>query len=110
MAFVRVNSYASHMASQSFYKSQEYLEPTNPIGNVAELFAGVGGFRIGLSRSGWKTIFSNQWEPSTKKQHASEVYVSRFGKKGHSNIDISKLEKLPISKFHTRCNKGFFKH
>jgi DNA (cytosine-5)-methyltransferase 1 len=95
MAFVRVNSYASRMASQSFYKSQEYREPSNPIGNVAELFAGVGGFRIGLSRSGWKTIYSNQWEPSTKKQHASEVYISRFGKKGHSNVDISKVEKLP---------------
>jgi len=47
------------------YKSGSYKEPTNPVGNVAELFAGVGGFRIGLARAGWKTVFSNQWEPAT---------------------------------------------
>ena len=53
---------------------------------VVELFAGVGGFRIGLegplgSRNGSKycVVWSNQWEPSTKKQHAAEVYVERWG-------------------------------
>ena len=54
-----------------------------------ELFAGVGGFRLGLDESGWETVFSNQWEPSTKRQHASEVYVNRFGATGHSNEDIA---------------------
>jgi DNA (cytosine-5)-methyltransferase 1 len=77
------------------YKSKGYKEPTNPVGNVAELFAGVGGFRIGLARAGWKTVFSNQWEPSTKVQHASDVYVARFGDDGHSNEDIAKIESLP---------------
>jgi len=77
------------------YKSKGYKEPTNPVGNVAELFAGVGGFRIGLARAGWKTTFSNQWEPSTKVQHASEVYVAQFGEEGHTNIDIAKIESLP---------------
>ena len=67
----------------------EYTEPANPVGTVTELFAGVGGFRIGLARSNWKTIFSNQWEPSTKVQHASDVYVARFGEEGHSNEDIA---------------------
>jgi len=59
-----------------------------PVGTVAELFAGVGGFRIGLERAGLETIFSNQWEPSTKAQHASSVYVANFGEAGHSNEDI----------------------
>jgi len=77
------------------YKSPSYKEPTNPVGTVAELFAGVGGFRIGLARAGWKTVFSNQWEPSTKVQHASDVYVARFGNEGHSNEDISDVENLP---------------
>jgi DNA (cytosine-5)-methyltransferase 1 len=77
------------------YKSKGYKEPTNPVGNVAELFAGVGGFRIGLARAGWKTVFSNQWEPSTKVQHASDVYVARFGEDGHSNEDIAKVKSLP---------------
>jgi len=77
------------------YKSKGYKEPTNPVGNVAELFAGVGGFRIGLARAGWKTVFSNQWEPSTKVQHASDVYVARFGDDGHSNEDIAQVDSLP---------------
>jgi DNA (cytosine-5)-methyltransferase 1 len=72
-----------------------YSEPQHPVGNVAELFAGVGGFRIGLARAGWKTIFSNQWEPSTKAQHASDVYSARFGTEGHTNVDIATVESLP---------------
>ena len=79
------------------YKSKDFKEPTNPVGNVAELFAGVGGFRIGLARAGWKTTFSNQWEPSTKVQHASDVYVAQFGDEGHTNLDIAKVEALPKS-------------
>ena len=77
------------------FKSKGYKEPTNPVGNVAELFAGVGGFRIGLARAGWKTVFSNQWEPATKVQHAADVYVARFGKDGHINEDIAKIKFLP---------------
>ncbi|SDG64343.1 DNA (cytosine-5-)-methyltransferase [Epilithonimonas hungarica] len=71
---------------------------------VIELFAGVGGFRIGLqnsnkasSKENFEVVWSNQWEPSTKTQHASLVYESRFGKKGHSNQDISTVpsEEIP---------------
>ena len=58
---------------------------------VAELFAGVGGFRIGLegASDAYETIWNNQWEPSTKHQDASIVYQTRFGTKGHSNEDIN---------------------
>ena len=74
---------------------------------VAELFAGVGGFRLGLEgwnnksalsnykeefKSPYEVVWSNQWEPSTKIQHASMVYESRFGKKNHSNQDIASVE------------------
>ena len=65
---------------------------------VAELFAGVGGFRVGLERAGgYQVVFSNQWEPSTKKQWASEVYEARFGSDGHTNIDVNDVEvdKMP---------------
>jgi len=74
---------------------KNYKDPTNPVGNVAELFAGVGGFRIGLGRAGWKTTFSNQWEPATKVQHASDVYVANFGDEGHTNIDIANVDSIP---------------
>ena len=73
----------------------KFKEPVNPVGRVAELFAGVGGFRLGLASAGWETVFSNQWEPSTKRQHASEVYVHNFGAAGHSNEDISTVEEIP---------------
>ena len=56
-----------------------------------ELFAGVGGFRLGLQPAGWSVIWSNQWEPSTKTQHASDCYVAHFGARGHSNEDISRI-------------------
>lgn len=57
--------------------------------SVLELFAGVGGFRVGLEKTGeFEVIWSNQWEPSTKKQHASEVYENVFGENNHSNEDI----------------------
>lgn len=74
---------------------------------VVELFAGVGGFRLGLEgwegksassgyekkiTSSFEVVWSNQWEPSTKAQHASQVYENRFGKARHSNQDISLVE------------------
>lgn len=74
---------------------------------VVELFAGVGGFRLGLEgwngksassgykkslKSPYKVVWSNQWEPSTKTQHASLVYENRFGKNGHSNEDIAQVD------------------
>lgn len=75
--------------------AKKFREPTKVVGNVAELFAGVGGFRIGLARAGWKTVFSNQWEPATKAQHASSVYRANFGDEGHSNEDIANADSLP---------------
>ena len=65
---------------------------------VAELFAGVGGFRIGLegASDAYDTVWNNQWEPSTKHQDASLVYQARFGRKGHSNIDINLVQTKDI--------------
>ena len=74
---------------------------------VVELFAGVGGFRLGLEgwngksassnykedfESPYEVVWSNQWEPSTKVQHASAVYERRFGMDNHSNKDIASVE------------------
>jgi len=78
------------------HKVPAYREPTKPVGTVAELFAGVGGFRVGLARAGWKTVYSNQWEPATKVQHASDVYVANFGPEGHSNKDIATVDNIPV--------------
>jgi DNA (cytosine-5)-methyltransferase 1 len=59
--------------------------------DVCELFAGVGGFHLGLERAAWKVIWSNQWEPGRKVQYASKCYVAHFGDVCHSNEDIAKV-------------------
>ena len=52
---------------------------------VVELFAGVGGFRIGFESKNsdakegdFRVIWANQWEPSTKVQHAAQVYARNW--------------------------------
>lgn len=65
---------------------------------VVELFAGVGGFRIGLegASDAYETIWNNQWEPSTVHQDASIIYRARFGERGHSNRDINIVKTADI--------------
>lgn len=71
---------------------------------VCELFAGVGGFRLGLDRlgSGWKTTWFSQWEPGAKTQWAHECYVKHFGDSPdvngeyHTGEDIGTVEKENI--------------
>ena len=66
---------------------------------VVELFAGVGGFRLGLEQASkdFETIWANQWEPGKKAQYAFDCYNYHFGKKGGvnkwSNVDINKAKK-----------------
>ena len=66
---------------------------------VVELFAWVGWFRVWLEKSKWnyEIVWSNQWEPSTKIQHASLVYEANFWSENHSNEDIEqvKTEDIP---------------
>lgn len=60
--------------------------------NVVELFAGVGGFRIGFENVSkeFNTIWANQWEPGKKSQYAYDCYVQNF-KENHNcvNLDIA---------------------
>ena len=61
---------------------------------VVELFAGVGGFRIGLEGypkrddANYNVVWSNQWEPSTKAQHANMVYENRWPNANHCGENI----------------------
>lgn len=48
---------------------------------VVELFAGVGGFRVGFERCDpdvFKTVWANQWEPKQAGQWAYKCYSERF--------------------------------
>lgn len=66
---------------------------------MCELFAGVGGFRVGLEKSDsdWNTVWANQWEPGRKSQHAFDCYVKNFGEnKNYINEDIASVNKETI--------------
>ncbi len=66
---------------------------------VCELFAGVGGFRLGLERENkdWKTVWFSQWEPGAKTQWAHDCYVSHFGDvDSNTGIDIAQVNKEDI--------------
>lgn len=66
---------------------------------VCELFAGVGGFRLGLEKSSsdWETVWFSQWEPGKKNQWAHDCYVKHFGDIDEfTGIDISLVDKTKI--------------
>lgn len=81
---------------------------------ICELFAGVGGFRLGFDRlnSGWETVFFSQYEPTHKKQWAHDCYVRHFGDcadlngEYHTNEDITTVDKNAIPD-HTLLVGGF---
>lgn len=52
---------------------------------TVELFAGVGGFRLGLEAASdkFKVIWANQWEPSMREQYAFDCYTAHFGSDKH---------------------------
>ncbi len=80
----------SNQGMRSLFELAEVETAQDDI-RVVELFAGVGGFRVGLERASdrFKTVWSNQWEPETKRQDASIIYAQRWGLEGHSNNDIN---------------------
>ena len=81
---------------------------------ICELFAGVGGFRLGFDRlgSGWKTTWFSQWEPGARTQWAHDCYVQHFGDSAdlnnefHTGEDISTMDKQAIPN-HTLLVGGF---
>ena len=81
---------------------------------ICELFAGVGGFRLGFERadSGWKTTWFSQWEPGARTQWANQCYVQHFGDSPdingefHTCEDISTVDKTAIPD-HTLLVGGF---
>lgn len=79
------------------------IDPQGPL-RVVELFAGVGGFRLGLcgkndASKNFQTVWFNQWEPGTKKQHAHDVYKTRFKERAGeetrlTNVDIAAVVRM----------------
>jgi len=66
---------------------------------ICELFAGVGGFRLGLEKSSkdWRTVWFSQWEPGRTNQWAHGCYVGHWGDiDENTGMDIAKVDKKTI--------------
>lgn len=65
---------------------------------VVDLFAGVGGFHLGLSRASdqYEVVWANQYEPSRKNQFAYNIYKKNFPNTPISNEDIKEVNKDEI--------------
>lgn len=65
---------------------------------VAELFAGVGGFHLGLSRasSDYEVVWADQYEPGRKNQFAFNIYKNNFPNTNILNKDIALVDKTSI--------------
>ena len=77
----------------------EYMqrEPAQPV--MIDLFAGLGGFRVGLERVGFKTVYGADFNP-----HAAEIYETNFGDKIFQ--DVSKIVPETLPDFNVLCG-GF---
>ena len=80
-------------------KGKELIEKMNKFKiRTVEMFAGVGGFHLGLSRASklYEVVWANQFEPSRKNQFAFNIYIKNFPNTLISNEDITKLDKNQI--------------
>ncbi|HEL2460937.1 TPA: DNA (cytosine-5-)-methyltransferase [Streptococcus suis] len=79
--------------------------------NILELFAGVGGFRIGLENADkdyFQTKWANQWEPARKSQDAFEVYDLHFPDSENINISISDISDEKFAEMNPEMIVGGF--
>ena len=58
----------------------------------ASMFAGIGGFDLGLTRAGWQCVWANEWN-----KYACQIYKKNFGEKELYEGDIRDLstDKIP---------------
>jgi DNA (cytosine-5-)-methyltransferase len=73
---------------------------------IFSMFDGVGGFIVGLENSSkeiFKTLYSNQHEPSRKIQDAYEVGLYRFPNMEHIGTDVALI---PNEKFEEMRKNG----
>ena len=101
---------STKISEKTFKRSKEgFMQKT-----ICELFAGVGGFRLGFDRleTGWKTTWFSQWEPGARTQWAHDCYIQHFGDsldlngENHTDEDISTVNKEMIPD-HTLLVGGF---
>src|SRR5689334_4243984 len=51
--------------------------------SFVDLFAGIGGFRIGLTKVGGRCVFTSEWN-----EQAQKTYKAWFGEQPHGDINV----------------------
>lgn len=64
----------------------------NPKFKFIDLFAGVGGMRLGFESAGGNCVFSSEWD-----SHCQKTYTANFGETPHG--DITQIDASEIPKF-----------
>ncbi len=64
--------------------------PSSPSFTFIDLFAGIGGFRLGMQEQNGKCVFSSEWDPYSKK-----TYESNFGEVPFGDIRKINEELIP---------------
>ena len=67
-----------------------------------DLFAGIGGFRLGLNSVGGKAVFTNEWD-----RHAATTYKYWFNEENISTNDIRTLDPKKDIPNHDVLSAGF---
>ena len=55
-----------------------------------DLFAGIGGIRLGFENHGCQNVFSSEWDKDAKK-----MYTENFGEIPHGDINLIEPTDIP---------------
>lgn len=69
---------------------KKHLKPARPTFRFIDLFAGIGGFRLGLQRVGGKCVFTSEWN-----RFAQQTYKAWFGDEPEGDITTIDIESIP---------------
>ena len=80
---VEVNQPAKTSAPKVKGKTKKKKEEKRrPIFSFIDLFAGIGGFRLGLDRAGGECLFTSEWD-----KYSQQTYKAWYGDKPHGDIN-----------------------
>ncbi|MCI2108808.1 MAG: DNA (cytosine-5-)-methyltransferase [Bacteroidales bacterium] len=75
-----------------------FPEPTVPNFTFIDLFAGMGGFRLGMQAQGGKCVFSSEWN-----KYAQKTYLANFGEMPFGDITKKSTKSYIPKKFDVLC-------
>ena len=86
MAVVRKNlQHRADLASNQMSKKKAKSKLT-----FIDLFAGIGGIRLGLERAGAECVFTSEWD-----ENAQKTYKTNFGVQPHGDITKISSDEIP---------------